>query len=147
MVCIFCIAVLLIVGGALTSAKLDDIEVRLAATAKGEQVRRAVDTDSVLKFELTVQVGAKEAPVAVTIYKDHKRVRIQILTHDLTAEEVEQLEDTLAEALDAKIVERSDPVHEASPEHAAKHAAEAEREKDKVENERVRDRPVPRSGD
>jgi hypothetical protein len=132
MVCIFCIAVLLIVGGALTAAKLDDIEVKLTEVAKGEQVHRTVETDSVVKFELTVQVGPKDAPVAVTIYKDHRRVRIQILTHDLTPEEVEALEDKLAEALEAEIVDRSDPVHEASPEHAAEHAREAEREKEKA---------------
>jgi hypothetical protein len=43
-------------------------------------VTRTVDSESVTKFELTVAVGDKQAPVAVTIFKAHKRVRIQVLT-------------------------------------------------------------------
>jgi hypothetical protein len=128
-----------LVAGALTAAHLDQIEGRLAEKATGGHVRRTVDTDSVAKFELSVQLGAKSAPVAVTIYKDHKRVRIQILTHDLNREEIEALEDTLAQALDAKIVDRSDPEQEASAQHAAEHAQEAQRD-DAEKSER---RPAP----
>ena len=108
MVCIFCIAVLAIVAGALTAASVDDIEEQLAAKADGE-VRRVSDTASVARFELTVEVGGKQAPVTVTLYKEHSRVRIQILTHDLTPEEAAQLEDELAEAVGATIVDRSGP--------------------------------------
>ena len=108
MVCIFCIAVLAIVAGALTAASVDDIEEQLAAKADGE-VRRVSDTASVARFELTVEVGGKQAPVTVTLYKEHSRVRIQILTHDLTSEEAAQLEDELAEAVGATIVDRSGP--------------------------------------
>jgi hypothetical protein len=107
-VCIFCIAVLAIVAGALTAASVDDIEEQLAAKADGE-VRRVSDTASVARFELTVEVGGKQAPVTVTLYKEHSRVRIQILTHDLTPEEAAQLEDELAEAVGATIVDRSGP--------------------------------------
>jgi hypothetical protein len=107
-VCIFCIAVLAIVAGALTAASVDDIEEQLAAEADGE-VRRVSDTASVARFELTVEVGGKQAPVTVTLYKEHSRVRIQILTHDLTPEEAAQLEDELAEAVAATIVDRSGP--------------------------------------
>ena len=108
MVCIFGIAVLAIVAGALTAASVDDIEEQLADKADGE-VRRVSDTESVARFELTVEVGGKQAPVAVTLYKEHSRVRIQILTHDLTPEEAEQLEDELAEAISGRIVDRSIP--------------------------------------
>jgi hypothetical protein len=54
-------------------------------------------------------VNGKQAPVTVTLYKEHSRVRIQILTHDLTPEEAAQLEDELAEAVGATIVDRSGP--------------------------------------
>jgi hypothetical protein len=133
MVCIFCIAVLAIVAGALTTAHLDEMEANLAEKAKDNNVKRTVDSDSVTKFDLVVRVGGKDAPVAVTIYKAHKRVRIQILTHELSREEVEQLEDELAEALGAEIVDRSDPEHEASAQHEAEHAAQAEAEDDETE--------------
>ena len=119
MVCIFCIAVLAIVAGALTAAGVEEIEEQLADKGAGE-VQRVSDTESVVRFELTVEVGRKTAPVAVTLYKEHSRVRIQILTHDLTPEEVEKLEDELAEAIGAKIVDRSSPdgvAHE-EPAHA-----------------------------
>ena len=108
MVCIFCIAVLAIVAGALSAASVDDIEEQLADKADGE-VRRVSDTESVARFELTVDVDGKNAPVAVTLYKEHSRARIQILTHELTPEEAERLEDELAEAIGAKVVDRSSP--------------------------------------
>jgi len=71
-----------------------------------------------------VHVG-KDVPVVVTVYKDHRRVRIQILTHDLTPAEVEAVEDELAEALEAEVVDRSDPEAEAAG-HAAHEHAEVE---------------------
>ncbi|HEX2038727.1 MAG TPA: hypothetical protein VHF47_03225 [Acidimicrobiales bacterium] len=137
MPCIFCIAVLVLVAGALTSEHLDEVEEKLRDKAEGEEVRRTVDTESVAKFELAVRVGSKSAPVAVTVFKDHRRVRIQVLTHDLTAEEVEELEDELAEALDAEVVDRSDPAHEAGEEHEAEPAADEEKERERV-RERTR---------
>jgi hypothetical protein len=139
MPCIFCIAVLVLVTGALTSEHLDEVEDKLRDKADDEEVRRTVDTDSVAKFEFTVRVGSKTAPVAVTVFKDHRRARIQVLTHELTAEEVEELEDELAEALDAEVVDRADPAHEASDEHEAEHAEEDDKEE--KERERVRERP------
>ncbi|MBV8960490.1 MAG: hypothetical protein JO087_17110 [Actinobacteria bacterium] len=132
MPCIFCVAVLMLIAGALTSEHLDKIEDQLESKAEGE-VRRTVDSESVAKFELTVRVGSKSVPVAVTVYKDHKRVRIQVLTHDLTDEEAKEAEDDLAAAIEAKIVDRTDRAHEDSAEHAAEHrqaeAEAAEREK------------------
>ena len=128
MVCIFCIAVLAIVAGALTAASLDEMEEQLADKADGE-VRRVSDTESVARFELSAKVGNKTAPVAVTVYKEHSRVRIQILTHELTPEEAERLEDELAEAVGAEIVDRSsaDGMEHEDEEPAAAAEAEAER--------------------
>lgn len=143
MPCIFCIAVLALVAGALTSERLDEVEEKLRDKAEDEDVRRTVDTESVARFELTVRVGSKSAPVAVTVFKDHKRVRIQVLTHELTAQEVEELEEELAEALDAEIVDRSDPAHEASAEHRAEHADDDD-EREKAPAERVPEQDRPR---
>ena len=126
MVCIFCIAVLAIVAGALTAVSVEEMEEQLADKAGGE-VKRVSDTESVVRFELAVEVGAKTAPVAVTLYKEHSRVRIQILTHDLTPEEAEKLEDELAEAIGAKIVDRSGPGDE--PEEPAPEPAGPEPER------------------
>lgn len=145
MVCIFCIAVLAIVAGALTAASVDDIEEQLADKADGE-VRRVSDTESVARFELTVEVGGKRAPVAVTLYKEHSRVRIQILTHDLTPEEAAQLEDELAEAIGATIVDRSSPEGE-HHEEAAPTPADREGERvpaDTADPERRREPEPPR---
>ena len=126
MVCVFCIAVLAIVAGALTAASVDEIEERLAEKADGD-LQRVSDTESVARFELTAEVDGTKAPVAVTLYKEHSRARIQILTHDLTPEAAEKLEDELAEAIGAKVVDRSsegEPHEEPAPEPAG---AEAER--------------------
>jgi hypothetical protein len=144
-VCIFCIAVLAIVAGALTAASVDEIEETLADKADGE-VQRVSDTESVARFELTVDVGNKKAPVAVTLYKEHSRVRIQILTHELTPEEAEKLEDDLAEAVGAKIVDRSSPEgHEHEEPAHEPPAPEAERvPADAGEPERQREPEPPR---
>ena len=129
MVCIFCIAVLMIVAGALTAASLDQIEEQLADKADGE-VNRVSDTESVVRFELTVDVSGRKAPVAITLYKEHGRARIQVLTHELTPEEVERLEDELAEAIGAEIVDRSSPE---GHEHEDAHHEEAQRAGERVE--------------
>ena len=145
MVCIFCIAVLAIVAGALTAASVDEIEEQLAEKADGE-VQRVSDTESVARFELTVDVDGTKAPVAVTLYKEHSRSRIQILTHDLTPEAAEKLEDELAEAIGAKIVDRSSPEGEAHEEPAPEPAgAGSERvPADTAEPERQRQPEPPR---
>jgi hypothetical protein len=145
-VCIFCIAVLAIVAGALTAASVDEIEEQLAEKAEGE-VRRVSDTEAVARFELTVEVDGKKAPVAVTLYKEHSRARIQILTHELTPEEAEKLEDELAEAIGAKVVDRSSPQGE-THEEPAPEAADAEAERVRAEtSERARERsPEPPRG-
>lgn len=132
MVCIFCIAVLAIVAGALTAGSLDQIEDQLADKAS-DGVQRVSDTASVARFELTVDVSGKKAPVAVTIYKEHGRARIQVLTHDLSPEEVERLEDELAEAIGAKIVDRSNPEAEDHDEAAHEEEQVVEREAEPAE--------------
>jgi hypothetical protein len=145
MVCIFCIAVLAIVAGALTAASVDEIEEQLTDKAEGE-VQRVSDTESVARFELTVDVDGKKAPVAVTLYKEHSRARIQILTHELTPEEAERLEDELAEAIGAKVVDRSSPEGEEHEHTEPVATPEAERvPSDTSEVERQREPEPPRA--
>ncbi len=136
MVCIFCIAVFALVAGAITAERLDKIEEKLNEKSV-DGVERTVDSESVARYELTVAVDGKEAEVSVTVFKDANRVRIQVITHNLTRKEVEHLEDELAEALEADIVERSDPEHEASAQHLAEHAAEDARAAQRTKSERA----------
>jgi hypothetical protein len=107
-VCFFCIAVFTLLAGAVSAATLDTVEDQLAAKAS-DGVRRVSDTDSMARFELDVDVDGRNAPVAVTVYKEHARVRIQVLTHELTREQIERIEDELAKAVEADVVDRSNP--------------------------------------
>lgn len=110
MPCIFCLAVFAMLAGAVTSLVLDQMEARLGTVATGP-IRRTVDSASVATMETTVTVPGtrdKRVPVAVTVYKKHKRVRIQVLTHDVSRAEAEAVEDAVAAALDLRIVDRSD---------------------------------------
>lgn len=114
MPCIFCLAVFAMLAGAVTTAVLDRLEARLAAVAAGPVVR-AVDSASVATFETSVALpgAGRPVPVAVTVYKRHKRVRIQVLTHELTRAEAEAAEELVAAALELRIVSRSDAHDEA----------------------------------
>src|SRR5919112_465595 len=91
MPCIFCIAVFAMLAGSVTTLVLDQLEERLAMAANSP-IRRTIDTASAAKFEFRVPTpGLTEArlephtlaavPVAVTVYKQHRRIRIQVLTH------------------------------------------------------------------
>ena len=137
MVCFFCIAILTLVAGAIAASTVDEIEENLDEKAV-DGVKRVADTESVARFELTVQVDHKKAPVVVTVYKDHARVRIQILTHDLSPEQIKRVQDELAEALEAEIVDRSSPDTEEHEDHEREADEEEVEEKDR---ERVAAQP------
>ena len=113
MPCIFCIAVFAIFAGAVTTLVLDQLEARLTSIAAGP-VSRSVDSASVAKFELSVTIpksglpASRSVPVSVTVYKKHRRIRIQVMTHDLTRAEAEAIEDLIAAALELNIIDRSD---------------------------------------
>jgi hypothetical protein len=115
MPCIFCIAVFAMLAGAVTTTVLDQLEARLAAEAR-TPVRRTVDSTSAAKFEfdfpappLAGRRHSPAVPVALTVYKQSRRVRIQVLTHDLQRAEVEALEDRIAGIAGLRIVGRSGP--------------------------------------
>ena len=155
MPCIFCIAVFLIAASVVTAATVDQLEERLEG-ATAEPVERAADTESVTVWNASFQVGRKASPVAITVYKQWGRVRIQVLTHELGREQVEELENRIAELLGLRIVDRSDeqdeePVREAQEAEAAAEAqvdevqaAEAQtEERQAVEGRRVPAPPPP----
>ncbi|HEX5496383.1 MAG TPA: hypothetical protein VFX70_17610 [Mycobacteriales bacterium] len=112
MPCIFCVAVFAMLAGAVTTAVLDQMESRLATIATGP-LTRPVNSASVARVDTTVAVpgtgsAGRSIPVAVTVYKRHKRVRIQVMTHDVTRAEAELVENLVAETLGLRIVDRSD---------------------------------------
>ncbi|MFN2525750.1 MAG: hypothetical protein ABR505_05740 [Actinomycetota bacterium] len=129
MVCIFCVAAFVAVVGAMGGISLAQIEGALQSRSKGP-VQKTSESSSVVKYEANVTVlTGKVVPVAVTIYKEHNRVRIQLLTHELSRAEIEKVEDEIAEMLQARIVIRSDPetekkVHEAFRDELESDAAE-----------------------
>jgi hypothetical protein len=125
MPCIFCIAVIAMIAGAMAAGAVDQVEDGLADKAAGT-LRRAADTDTVTKWDLTVKVGSRSVPLAVTLFKDHGRVRVQVLTHELSPQQVQKLLREICEAIGAKMVSQSSPDDQAHAEadHDAEPAAE-----------------------
>lgn len=135
MPCIFCLAVFAMFAGAITTIVLDQLEARLATIATAPVVR-TVDSASVATFETSVTLPAqggapaRPIPVSVTVYKKHKRIRIQVMTHELTRAEAEAVEDLIAATLELRIVDRSDAHDEEKVREAFDHAAEAEQDEE-----------------
>ena len=111
MPCIFCIAALAVVAATLLPAMLDTMEADLRAIAP--DLARRLDTESSVQwrgqFAFTAADGsARTAAADVTVYKQSKRARIQVQTHDLPRADVERLEDAIARAIGATIISRHD---------------------------------------
>jgi hypothetical protein len=109
MPCIFCLAVFAMFAGAVTTTVLDQMEARLASVAT-QPVIRTSDSESAIVFATAVRLPGQQqdVPVHITVYKKHKRIRIQVMTHALTRAEAEAIEDLIAQVLDLRIVSRSD---------------------------------------
>lgn len=129
MPCFFCIAVFMMLSGAITTGVLDALTDNVARVALGRP-RLAADSRSAAVLELEV-AGPRRAPVPVrlTVYKRQQRVRIQVLTHDVNRAEAERIEQRVAQAAGLRIIGGSDPaseaiVHETLAAHAAEHAAQ-----------------------
>lgn len=148
MPCIFCLAVFAMLAGAVTTLVLDQMEERLSRVTLGPP-ERVVDSASVARFDAQVACppvpggGRAGRPIAVsvTVYKKYKRVRIQVMTHDLTRAEAEAVEDLVAQALDLEVVDRSDAhdeelVREAFGDEAVDADREAEADAGKTRRER-----------
>ena len=123
MPCIFCIAVGFAVAGAVGAATVDGLIERLKGRAKGP-VRKVTESESVAKVELDVEAEGKQVPVAVTVFKESGRVRIQLLNHALGRPEAEKLQNQIADLLDVRIVERSTEEEEAKVREAERELAE-----------------------
>ena len=138
MPCIFCLAVLALLAGAVTASWLDLSEVRLAERANGV-VTRSRETESVCVWDFTAAVEDTTTPVTVTVYKDEKRVRIQIHSHELDDEQLTRLEDELAALLEAEITERAGQEGMAHI-HEKEEEAQAVEERERIQEERGRGR-------
>jgi hypothetical protein len=112
----------MLVGGLIATsvagAVLDNVRSKLEVLAT-HGVRETQSTSSAVVLELSVpmpklaakrEIEAKppvEVPVAVTVYPKAKRVRVQVLTHDVTRREAELVEDAVAGALGMEVAHRS----------------------------------------
>ena len=111
MPCIFCIAAIAVATATIVPALLDRLEEKLKTrvpdlqrTAESGAVRQWEGT---LSFESPIR-GTTLAPVKVTIYRNSKRARIQVMTHELTPIDVEIVENEVARLLEATVVSRHD---------------------------------------
>ena len=130
MVCFFCIATIALISGAVGATTLEGIRAALGQLAKNG-VTVADDTPSTQRLELEVAVpevktaedderrtAPATVPVAVTVYKKHSRVRVQVLTHDVTRREAEAVQDAVVAAAGLTLVHRSNE-HEQEVVHEA----------------------------
>jgi septal ring factor EnvC (AmiA/AmiB activator) len=108
MPCIFCIAVVTAVV-AQAGAGIADLLADRLRTVTADPVERTADTGSVARLETAVPLDGRSVPVALTLYKAHGRVRIQVLSHELSRDDAEKLQNLVAEACGLQIVERSSP--------------------------------------
>lgn len=130
MVCIFCIAVIAMVGAAITQAVIDSMAGALDDVAEGD-VKVAADTSTMARFELEIEVpgsSAESTPVVVTVYKQQGRARIQLMSHDLTREQIREIQRRIAAALEAEIVDETDERDEHDVREVAEHQHEHDHE-------------------
>lgn len=115
MVCIICIAAAATIGAAVLgpdaiAAMFDRIKKIMPDT------RTTADSTSVVKWEGTFQFQrgntTTPVPVAVYLYKGQKRLRIQVLTHSLSREDAESVQDAIASQLGVTILARTIPAAE-----------------------------------
>jgi hypothetical protein len=125
MPCIFCIAMVMAGAGAIAASTIELMQVRLQKKT-GSQVKKVSDTSSVARLEFGMKSGKKTVPIALTVFKEHRRVRIQVLTHDVSRPEAEKIENQIADLLDLKIVDRSSAEDEAKVREAFGHGPHGE---------------------
>jgi S-adenosylmethionine/arginine decarboxylase-like enzyme len=99
------------IASSLTATAVEEIETKLKEILNN--VEKSVDTESVVMWKASVPLRKKGfpkkaqiVPVAIHLYKKHDRVRIQVLTHDVSQAGAEALEDHISEALGTKIISR-----------------------------------------
>jgi hypothetical protein len=112
--CIFCMAALVMIGASLSAVVLGNLENQLVSTRGVSEVRRSVDTASTAMWHANVIARvsnrpAKQVPVAIHLYKQHKRIRIQILTHNISQAQAEAVQDLICQAFEARVISRHFP--------------------------------------
>lgn len=110
--CIFCMLSLMMIGTSITSIVLNNIELRL--NNQLHDVQRSLDTESTTLWRATTEFKGRgnqtrHIPVAIHLYKQHHRARVQILTHDITRQEAEKVQDIICKVLEARVISRHFP--------------------------------------
>jgi hypothetical protein len=75
----------------------------------GASLTRALDTESVELWRGRLATGGPPVAVTLTLYKAARRVRAQIMSHELTDEEQGRLEDAIVRAVSGTLVSRHSP--------------------------------------
>lgn len=132
MPCFFCIAVFVMLAGAVTSAVVEQLRNNVSRVSTTPPLI-TTDSNSSARIEMTV-AGPRnlQVPVHLTVYKKQQRVRIQVMTHDVSREEAQQIQAMVAQAAQLNVIGGSDPaseaiVHETIASHAREHAEQAQR--------------------
>jgi hypothetical protein len=128
--CFFCLAVFMMLAGAVTTSVIEALRANVATVATTPPAITA-DSATMARIELTV-AGPRnlQVPVNMTVYKKQQRIRIQVMTHDVSRDEARAVQELVARAAGLQIIGGSDPasealVHETLAAHAAEHAAQA----------------------
>lgn len=141
MPCFFCVATVALIGSGVAATALEGIRAGLEQLARGA-VTVTDDTASTQRLELDVAVPTTSAlrglpgrapatvPVAVTVYKKHARVRVQVLSHDVTKGEAEAVQDAVVAAAGLHLVHRSRDEEQHAVHDAVDRLAHAERAAD-----------------
>jgi hypothetical protein len=108
-------------ASAVTAATIDELEAKLEGRT-ATPVVRVVDTDSVARLEFSMAAAGKTVPVALSVMKDAKRVRIQLMSHELDRPDADALQEHIAALLELRIVDRSTPESEARVRGAMEHS-------------------------
>lgn len=112
MVCIVCLAIMAAAGFSVGVAIGETIERKLAKLMESGQLVHESDSvgtwEGVLRAHLS-DGSQRKVRVTIRIFKDSGRVMISVHDHSLTQRDAERLEDEIAEALGAKILERRFP--------------------------------------
>lgn len=82
---------------ALPAAVADDLGERISDLLACPSGPNSLDTETVTLWRGSSSVGGRAYPVTLTLYKAPHRLRIQVMSHDVSDEERARLDDRLAE--------------------------------------------------
>jgi hypothetical protein len=142
MPCISSVGRLTSTAVSLNMSLLDTLQARLMQVSKTPP-KIVADSDSVGRIEVAFDVGrGATAPVSVTLFKEHNRVRLQMLSHDFGRGEAEKILNTIADALGIKIVDQSNPEAEEKVRDAFQNGPSSARDAERSREAPPRRRPM-----